>query len=187
MRRPVVVPRSPPPPMTTRWLLMGLIGSGMCPSDVTWPQLPAERPFPRIAGQNVRPSLVRAPARPPRQANFGSQSHTPADRCLRFGPHVTVTPARLAPVPLARLWTDQTCTGKLIPAFLSHPASGSHLGCLTAKCPYTVQSRGHACPARGPARVGSSRVLLGPRPSLHRLLGRSPGSVRQLPRYYGGV
>ena len=29
-------------------------------------------------------------------------------------------------------------------------------------CPYTVQSRGHAYPARSPARVGSSRVLLGP-------------------------
>jgi hypothetical protein len=33
--------------------------------------------------------------------------------------------ARLAPVLPARLWTDQTFTGKLIPAFLSHPASGS--------------------------------------------------------------
>src|SRR3981189_3916107 len=31
-------------------------------------------------------------------------------------------------------------------------------------CPYTVPSRGHAYPARGPARVGSSRLLLGPPP-----------------------
>jgi hypothetical protein len=28
------------------------------------------------------------------------------------GPHVAVTPVRLVPVPLARLWADQTCTGK---------------------------------------------------------------------------
>lgn len=26
-----------------------------------------------------------------------AQSHTPHDRCPRFGPHVTITPARLAP------------------------------------------------------------------------------------------
>src|SRR5436190_835008 len=46
-------------------------------------------------------------------------------------------------------------------------------------CPYTVQSRGHAYPARGPARVGSSRVLLGPLPSLHQLRLRSPDAVRR--------
>jgi len=28
---------------------------------------------------------------------FVAQSHTPHDLCLRFGAHVTVTPARLAP------------------------------------------------------------------------------------------
>src|ERR1700732_746093 len=61
-------------------------------------------------------SLGRAPALPPQSAHFGSQSHTPYNRCLRFGPRVTATPARLAPVLLARLWTDQTCTGKLTPA-----------------------------------------------------------------------
>ena len=70
-------------------------------------------------------SLVRAPALPPQHADFGSQFHTPSNRCLRFGPRVTATPARLAPVLPARLWTDQTFTGKLIPAFLSHPALGS--------------------------------------------------------------
>ena len=32
-----------------------------------------------------------------------------------------------------------------------------------------------------------ARVPLGPRPSLHRLRRRSPGLVRWLPRYYGGV
>src|SRR3954454_2735386 len=47
---------------------------------------------------------------------FRESIHTPYDRCLRFGPRVAATPARLAPVPLAQLWTDQTCTGKLIPA-----------------------------------------------------------------------
>jgi hypothetical protein len=45
-------------------------------------------------------SLGRAPALPPQHAYFGSQSHTPYDRCLRFGPRVTATPARLAPVLL---------------------------------------------------------------------------------------
>jgi hypothetical protein len=95
---------------------MGLIGSGMCLSDVTCPQPPAEHPISRITRTAVLLSLVRAPALPPRHAYFGSQSHTPYDRCLRFGPRVAATPARLAPVPLAQLWTDQTCTGKLIPA-----------------------------------------------------------------------
>ena len=53
---------------------MGLIGSGMCLSDVTCHQPPAEHPSSRAA-----------------------------------------TPAKLAPLLLARLWTDQTFTGKLIP------------------------------------------------------------------------
>jgi hypothetical protein len=116
MQRPLVVPRSPPPAVTSRRTLMGLIGSGMCLSDVTCPQPPAEHPLSRITRAAVLLSLVRAPALPPRHAYFGSQSHTPYDRCLRFGPRVAATPARLAPVPLAQLWTDQTCTGKLIPA-----------------------------------------------------------------------
>src|SRR5215218_7011763 len=122
----LVVPRSPPPAVTSRRMLMGLIGSGMCLSDVTCPQPPAEHPVSRITRTAVLLSLVRAPALPPRHAYFGSQSHTPYDRCLRFGPRVAATPARLAPVPLAQLWTDQTCTGKPIyRLLLSHPAYGS--------------------------------------------------------------
>ena len=54
-------------------------------------------------------------------------------------------------------------------------------------CPYTVQSRGHACPARGPARAGLSRVLLGPFPSLHPLRFRSPVTVRRFRSYYERV
>src|SRR5271169_1872689 len=69
-----------------------------------------------MARPDVLLSLVRAPALPPQHAYFGSQSHTPYDRCLRFGPRVAATPARLAPALPARLWTDQTCTGKLISA-----------------------------------------------------------------------
>src|SRR5438067_7585309 len=69
-----------------------------------------------MARPNVLLSLVRAPALPPQHAYFGSQSHTPYDRCLRFGPRVAATPARLAPALPARLWADQTCTGKLISA-----------------------------------------------------------------------
>ena len=124
MQRPLVVPRSPPPAVTSRRTLMGLIGSGMCLSDVTCPQPPAEHPLSRITRTAVLLSLVRAPALPPRHAYFGSQSHTPYDRCLRFGPRVAATPARLAPVPLAQLWTDQTCTGKLIPASPIAPRTG---------------------------------------------------------------
>src|SRR5260370_21313712 len=85
----------------------------------------AAHPFSRVGSPDEPLSLVRAPALPPQHADFGSQFHTPSNRCLRFGPRVTATPARLAPVLPARLWTDQTFTGKLIPAFLSHPASGS--------------------------------------------------------------
>src|SRR3954453_10154364 len=46
----------------------------------------------------------------------GVNPTTPYDRCLRFGPRVAATPARLASIPPAQLWTDQTCTGKLISA-----------------------------------------------------------------------
>src|SRR3954451_24124983 len=69
-----------------------------------------------MARPNVLLSLVRAPALPPQHAYFGSRSHTPFDRCLRFGPRVAATPARLAPALPVRLWADQTCTGKLISA-----------------------------------------------------------------------
>jgi hypothetical protein len=53
--------------------------------------------------------------------------------------------------------------------------------------PYAIQSLGHACPVLRPARAVLSRVPLGPRPSLHPLLGRQAGSVRRLRRYYGEV
>src|ERR1700738_2334647 len=71
----------------------------------------------------------------------------------------------------------------------SFPAYGSHLGCLTAglRLPYALRRRWHAFPALCPARAASVRVLLGLRPSLHRLRCRSPGLVRRLHCYYGGV
>src|SRR4051794_40650651 len=116
MQRPVVVPRSLLPSVTTRRTLMGLIGSDARLLGVTWSKLPAERPVSRLSRPVVLLSLVRAPAQPPQHAYFGSQSHTPSNRCLRFERRVTATPARLAPVLLARLWTDQTCTGKLASA-----------------------------------------------------------------------
>src|SRR3954453_24244815 len=106
MQRPVGVPRSPPPAGARPPAPVGLLGSGMCLSDVTCPQPPAEHPISRITRTAVLLSLVRAPALPPRHAYFGIQSHTPYDRCLRFGPRVAATPARLAPVPPAQLWTD---------------------------------------------------------------------------------
>src|SRR3954463_2505650 len=58
---------------------------------------------------------------------------------------------------------------------------------ITAAC----RTRSSACdtlfPVLCPARALLARVPLGPRPSLHRLRRRSPGLVRWLPRYYGGV
>ena len=86
-----------------RRTLMGLIGSGMGLLAVTWSKPPAEHPVSRMTKPDVLLSLVRAPALPPRHADFGSQFHTPSNRCLRFGPRVAATPARLAPVPPARL------------------------------------------------------------------------------------
>ena len=53
--------------------------------------------------------------------------------------------------------------------------------------PYAVQAVGRALPARRPERAVLNRVLLGPRPWLHGLLSRSPGLVRPLHGYYGGV
>ena len=82
---------------------MGLIGSGMGLLAVTWSKPPAEHPVSRMTKPDVLLSLVRAPALPPRHAYFGNEFHTPSNRCLRFGPRVAATPARLAPVPPARL------------------------------------------------------------------------------------
>jgi hypothetical protein len=81
---------------------MGLIGSGMGLLAVTWSKPPAEHPVSRVTRPDVLLSLVRAPALPPQHADFGSQFHTPSNRCLRFGPRVSATPARLAPVLPAR-------------------------------------------------------------------------------------
>src|SRR6516164_5973804 len=54
-------------------------------------------------------------------------------------------------------------------------ASGSYLGCLTAKhVPYAAQRLGHALPALGPVRALLVRVSLGPCPWLHRLHNRQP-------------
>src|SRR3954462_13765167 len=116
IQRPVVVPRSLLPSVTTRRTRMGLIGSDTRLLVVTWSKLPAERPVSRMSRPVVLLSLVRAPAQPPQHAYFGSRSHTPSNRCLRFERRVAAPPARLAPVLLARLWTDQTCTGKLASA-----------------------------------------------------------------------
>ena len=55
----------------------GLIGSGMGLLAVTWSKPPAEHPISRMTRRDVQLSLVRAPALPPRHADFGSQFHTP--------------------------------------------------------------------------------------------------------------
>src|ERR1700674_5870358 len=91
MRRTVVVPHSSPPSETTRWTLMGLIGSGMGLLAVTWSKPPAEHPVSRIARPDVLLSLVRAPALPPQHADFGSQFHTPSNRCLRIAPRIRLS------------------------------------------------------------------------------------------------
>src|SRR5918996_563878 len=53
--------------------------------------------------------------------------------------------------------------------------------------PYALQRLGHAYPVLRPARALLARIPLGLRPSLPRLRNRSPGVVRRLHRYYGGV
>src|SRR6266478_2087924 len=160
---------------------MGLIGSGMGLLAVTYPEPPAEHPVSRIARPDVLLSLVRAPALPPQHADFGSQFHTPSNRCLRFGPRVAATPARLAPVLPARLWTDQTFTGKLIPAFLSHPASGSDLEWVTAKRTAGQGRRIFACGNQSAARLVMCRSFSScwPRRRSVRLESvKSPGAGR---------
>ena len=57
------------------------------------------------------------------------------------------------------------------------------LCCLT----YALQRLGHAFPHLSAVRALLVRVPLGPRPWLHPLRSRSPGLVRRLHRYYGGV
>ena len=57
------------------------------------------------------------------------------------------------------------------------------LCCLT----YALQRLGHAFPHLSAVRALLVRVPLGPRPWLHPLRSRSPGLVRRLHSYYGGV
>src|SRR5712672_1358058 len=61
---------------------------------------------------------------------------------------------------LASLHQNRTC---------GFPAYGSHLGCVTAKLPYTLQRLCHASLVLSPVRALLVRIPLGPRPSLHRL------------------
>src|SRR2546423_14260304 len=108
-----------------------------------------------MARPNVLLSLVRAPALPPQHAYFGSRSHTPYDRCLRFGPRVAATPARLAPALPARLWADQTCTGKLI--------SASPIAPRTRLLPRVFDGEAHARPRMEDARLSPTSPI---RPSI---------------------
>src|SRR5665213_1388325 len=65
---------------------------------------------------------------------------------------------------------------------------GEHGPLVSHRClTYAAQRLEHAFPTLCPARVPLFRILLGPRPWLHRLRVRSPGFVRQLHSYYGGV
>ena len=72
-------------------------------------------------------------------------------------------------------------------ARLRHPAPTLDVGGEAYDLPHAVQSVGRALPARCPGRAVLFRVLLGPRPWLHELLDQSPGLVRPLHSYYGGV
>ncbi len=74
----------------------GLLGSENDPSDVTRSTTPVERH--RLAYRRCTCCLHgREPTRPPRNSAFRSLPRTPHDSCLRFGPCVTATPARLGP------------------------------------------------------------------------------------------
>src|SRR5271157_3322786 len=65
-------------------------------------------------------------------------------------------------------------------ARLKHPAPTLDVGGEAYGLPHAFQAVGRALPARCPGRAVLFRVLLGPRPWLHELLGRSPGLVRSL-------
>src|SRR5271166_4003433 len=65
-------------------------------------------------------------------------------------------------------------------AQLRHPAPTLDVGGEAYALPHAFQAVGGALPARCPGRAVLFRVLLGPRPWLHELLGRSPGLVRSL-------
>jgi hypothetical protein len=127
--------------------------------------------------------------------HFRSGLHPP---CLRFAVAVAGHHARLGTRLLVRL-----CRGRHHRRLNSMRLQGAtrtesyvQLSCirlpprmLTAGrgLPYALRRRLHAFPALCPARAASVRVLLGLRPSLHRLRGRSPGLVRRLRCYHDGV
>ena len=66
---------------------------------------------------------------------------------------------------------------------LAHADPAAELPGIAVTCDAEITLVGALCPAR----AASVRVLLGLRPSLHRLRCRSPGLVRRLHCYYGGV
>src|SRR5215467_15832064 len=121
--------------------------------------------------------------------HFRSGLHPP---CLRFAVPVTGHHARLGTRLLVRLCRGRHCRRlnfmRLQGATRTEPYV--QLSCIRLPprmidgwprgLPYALRRRGHAFPALCPARAASVRVLLGPRPSLHRLRCRSPGVVRRL-------
>ena len=107
---------------------MGLIGSDARLLVVTWSKLPTERPVSRLSRPPVLLSLVRAPAQPPQHAYFGSQSHTPANRCLRFERRVAAAPARSLPSCLLGFGRTRLALASSHQLLLSHPASGFPTG-----------------------------------------------------------
>jgi len=108
-----------------------------------------------------------------------------------------MTPVRLAPVLLARLWTDQTCTGKLIPASPNAPRTGLLSWVIPLRSSgfwRPMQLRNRTAPAQvtrlsgsAPGACVADRSPLDQAPSLHPLRGRSLDVVRGLPRYYAPV
>ena len=127
--------------------------------------------------------------------HFRSGLHPP---CLRFAVAVAGHHARLGTRLLVRL-----CRGRHHRRLNSMRLQGAtrtepyvQLSCIRLpprmfdgwpRPSVRAPARGHAFPALCPARAESVRVLLGLRPSLHRLRSRSPGLVRRLRCYYGGV
>jgi hypothetical protein len=80
------------------------------PFVVTQSKRPAEHSISLIARPDVL-LCVGADASSASTICRFRESTIPHPVLLRFGPRVAATPARLAPVPPARLWLDQTFTG----------------------------------------------------------------------------
>ncbi len=145
--------------------------------------------MPRIPASHMLRSTMKTVSAPANSSFRGSLPHPTQQLCtLRVRHHCRLTQhsppggllgltwTRLAPADRASVLAPSRSGRDAIfiapPAqnrTCGFPAYGSHLGCVTAKLPYTLQRLCHASLVQSPVRALLVRIPLGPRPSLHRL------------------